>query len=251
MRKKLVLLSAVLAVVLWSASIAASYPTPPSSGQWALVLESPIRLYDEADSESGYNEIDVPEKWIRVPSATRDDDNYLWYKVTVNGETGWLPQNGVLLKMGPKSKTASNLYKKFVRARQRLMSRPRGWDIDTSGEYEDQTVYRLRGTEFAEVRVIETGRRVEDVYFHTEDAGVCEEFFGMNLIGLYQPSVRSKLGTPTMRQSPPEDRDINILTYELPDTDMTLVITERRYEGRQDARVEFVSLHRGRTNEPY
>ena len=250
MSRKLVLSLAVLIAVLWSASIAASYPTPPSSGQWALVLESPIRLYDEADSDSGFSEIDVAEKWIRVPSAVRDDDNYLWYKVTINGETGWLPQNGVLLKMGPKSQAAANLYRKFINARRRLMDRPRGWDIDTSGEYEGQTVYRLRGTEFGELRVIESGRRVEDVYFQTDDAGVCEEFFGVNLIGLSQPSVRKKLGTPTMRQSPPEDKNINILTYELPDRDITLVITERRYEGREGV-VEFVSLQRGRTNEPY
>ncbi len=93
MSRKLVLSLAVLIAVLWSASIAASYPAPPSSGQWALVLESPIRLYDEADIDSGFSEIDVAEKWIRVPSAVRDDDNYLWYKVTINGETGWLPQN--------------------------------------------------------------------------------------------------------------------------------------------------------------
>lgn len=250
MQRRLVLLLSVLAAILWSASIAASYPTPPSSGQWALVLESPIRLYDEADIDSGYNEIDVPEKWIRVPSAVRDDDNYLWYKVTINGETGWLPQNGVLLKMGPKSQTAANLYRKFISARRRVMSRPRGWTLDTSGEYEDQTVYRVNGSAYGELRVLETGRRVEDVYFQTDDAGICEEFFGVNLIGLSQPSVRKKLGTPTMRQSPPEDKNINILTYELPDRDITLVITERRYDGREGI-VEFVSLHRGRTDEPY
>ena len=54
-----------------------------------------------------------------------------------------------------------------------------------------------------------------------------------------------------MRESPAEDRDINILSYELADRNMTLTITERRYDGDDEGKVISVELYRGRTGEPF
>ena len=206
MFKKL-LLSALGLLLVASAALAA--PTPPAKGQWAFILEDSIRLYDEADSESGYTEIDSANKWISVPSAVRDDDNYLWYKVKVNGETGWLPQNGVRLKMGPKSKSAANLYKHYLKARKK-------------------TEYR------------------NDDTFETGDAKECRDFLGVDLIGKYQPEVRKKLGTPTYRESPADDKDTNILSFELSDRNMTLAITEKRSGRNPEGRVISVAFYEGR-----
>lgn len=244
MFKKICLLTLIIAVLL-SASIANAAPIPPEKGQWALALESSLRLYEKADFDSDYSEVDMPDKWLSVPSAVRDDDNYLWYKVKVNDQSGWLPQNGVMLKMGGKSKIASNIYKNFVKARKKVMARPRNWNTE---EYDGMTSYRTEGAEF---RVIKSKKGIEDVFFEFEDADLCKEFLGVDIIGLYQPQLRKKLGTPTFRESPYEDKDINILSFELADKNMTLTITERRENGSEEGKVIYVSLYRGRAGEPF
>ncbi|MBQ7545029.1 MAG: hypothetical protein IJT02_08830 [Synergistaceae bacterium] len=210
MTKKSLILAALLVAVLATASLAA--PVPPAKGQWAWILEDTIRLYDEADIESGYTEIDAPGKWISVPSAVRDDDNYLWYKVKIGKDSGWLPQNGVRLKMGPKSKSAANLYKAYLKNRRR--------------------------TEYS-----------EDDTFTIDDAKICRQLLGVNLINLPQPELRKKLGTPTFRESPYDDKDLNILSFELSDRNMTLSVTEKRSGMDRDGKVIAIEVYEGRAGE--
>ena len=244
MLKKSAIFAAVFVLAAASMSFAAS-PVPPKKGQWAFPLESTLPFHREANSDSDFADVNVPQKWISVPSATRDSDNYLWYKVKIDGDNGWLPQNGVRLKMGPKSKNAANIYKNYVKARRAVMAKPGDWSSET---YDGKTTYTSDTGEFS---VIKSKKGVEDIFFSTEDPDTCREFLGVDLIGQYQPDVRKVLGTPTMRESPAEDRDINILSYELADRNMTLTITERRYDGDDEGKVISVELYRGRTGEPF
>ena len=244
MLKKISLFAVLFVVIAASASLGAS-PVPPEKGQWALALESTLPFHRKADINSDFADVDMPNKWIKVPSAVRDNDNYLWYKVTIDGDTGWLPQNGVRLKMGGKSKLAAKLYSNYVKARRKVMANPKGWNIN---DEDDVTNYYSDGGEF---RVIERRNRVEDVYFSTDDPKTCRNFLGVDLIGKYQPEARKVLGTPTMRESPAENKDISVLSYELPDRDITLVITEYREGGDTESTVTGVSFYRGRTGEPY
>ena len=244
MYKKIMLLALVFIIAAASMSFAAS-PVPPEKGQWALALKPTLPFHRRADFSSDFADVDMPDSWIRVPSAVRDDDNYLWYKVTIDGDTGWLPQNGVRLKMGGKSKLAAKLYTSYVKARRNIMRKPGNWSSyeDGSTEY-----YSSDGGEF---RIVRHGKSVEDVFFTTEDAKTCKTMLGVNLIGLYQPEVRKILGTPTMRESPADDSDTNILSYELPDNNITLTITEQREAGDTEGRVISVSFYRGRTGDPF
>ena len=243
MHKKVYLLAFV--ALLLTASIAAAAPVPPEKGQWALALEPTLQFYRQADFDSDFADVDMPSKWISVPSAVRDSDNYLWYKVKIDGDTGWLPQNGVRLKMGGKSKSAASLYNNYVKARRKIMNRPGEWDSD---EYDGTTVYTSDKGEF---RVIRTSKGVEDVYFQTDTRATCKEFLGADLIGLLQPDVRKKLGTPTTRESPADDKDLNLLSYELAGRNMTLSLTERREDGEKEGRVISVELYRGRAGEQF
>ena len=186
----------------------------------------------------------MPQKWISVPSAVRDDDNFLWYKVTVNGKSGWLPQNGIRLKMGGKSKLAANLLKNYVKARRKVMDNPRGWSSSIEDGF---TEYSTDGGMF---RVIDGRRGVEDVFFSTNDYKICREFLGVDLIDWSQPEVRSKLGTPTMRETPYESPEISILSFELEGSNMTLSVLERREDGDTEGTVYRVELYAGRTGEP-
>ena len=244
MLKKISLFAVLFVISAAFVSFAAS-PVPPEKGQWALALEPTLPLHRKADIDSEFADVDMPNKWLKVPSATRDSDNYLWYKVTVDGESGWLPQNGVRLKMGGKSSLAAKLYSNYVKTRRKVMANPKGWDIN---EEDGVTSYYSDGGEF---RVIERKRGVEDVFFSTDNKKTCRDFLGVDLIGKSQPQARKILGTPTMRESPVDDRDINVLSYELPDRDITLVITERREDGDTEGTVTGVSFYRGRTGEPF
>ncbi len=244
MKKILSLFAVLLVAVIASASFAAS-PVPPENGQWALALSSTLPLHKRANIHSDFADVDMPNRWLRVPSATRDSDNYLWYKVTVDGQTGWLPQNGVRLKMGGKSSLAAKLYNHYVKARRNVIRNPKGWDINDN---DNVTSYYSDSAEFG---IIERRNTIEDVYFSTDNTKACRDFLGVDLIGKLQPQVRKVLGTPTMRESPVDDKDINVLSYELPDRDITLVITEHREYGDTEGTVTGVSFYRGRTGEPY
>ena len=240
MKRKSVFLAVILAAIF--ASSAFAIPTPPSKGQWAYPEEEYLRLYRQADRNSRSEEIRMPRKWIRVPSAVRDDDNYLWYKVTVNGKTGWLAQNGIILKMGGKSQLAANLYRKYRQARRRVMDNPDGW---TSRVEDGVTIYETDGrTGDASIQVIEGRRGVQDVHFSTSDYRICREFLGEDLIGWSQPEVRSKLGTPTRRETPYDSPEYNILSFDIPDSDMTLLILERRENGDTEGTVYRVEITR-------
>ena len=186
----------------------------------------------------------MPQKWISVPSAVRDSNNYLWYKVSVNGKTGWLPQNGIRLKMGGKSKSAANLYSNYVKARRKIMNRPGRWSVR---EEDGITEYTLDGSSF---RVAEGRHGVEDLFFTTDSYEICREFLGVDLIDWSQPEVRSKLGTPTMRETPYDSPEISILSFELDGRNMTLSVLERREDGDNEGTVYRVELYHGRTGEP-
>lgn len=241
---KKVFMSVLLISVMCSASFAAS-PVPPAKGQWALPLEEYILLYNKASMGASNKEIEVPQQWISAPSATRDSNNYLWYSVNINGQKGWIPQNGVRLKMGGKSKIASNLYKSYVKTRNRLINKPGAWS--ENDEEDDSISYTSERGEFRFRRI---GRTIEDIYFQSDDPATVKAFFGTDLIRLYQGELRKKLGTPTTRESPYDDIDLSILCYELSDRNMTLVVTLRRDEGDDEGRVEMVELYAGRAGEP-
>ena len=240
---KKALLSAIILTLLFATSSFA-LPNPPSKGQWAYPLEEYLPLHRKADGNSSSEETAMPQKWISVPSATRDRNNYLWYKVSINGKTGWLPQNGILLKMGGKSKSASDIYKNYAKARRNIMNKPRGWSESTEGRISS---YSTEGGLF---KVIRGKNGVEDLYFSTDRFDICREMLGVDLIDMSQTEVRSKLGTPTLRETPYNDPDINILLFELSDRNMTLVLRERRYEGDTEGTVEFVELYRGTRSNP-
>lgn len=242
MTRKIFAFTLLFVFAFSSVSLAATGANPPSKGQWALALESYMLLYSKADSRASNTEIEMPDKWLSVPSAVRDENNYLWYKVTVNGKSGWLPQNGIRLKMGGKSKSASNLYKTYVKARRNVTDKSsRSWTRSTDN---GMTIYTSDNAEFW---VREGKKGVEDVYFQTTDPDTCEVFFGSDLIGMYMSKLRSKLGTPTMRESPYDNINVSVLSYELSDRDLTLSVTLVRDENDEEGKVESVELYRGRT----
>ena len=241
MTRKSALPALILAVIF--ASSAFAMPSAPSKGQWAYPLEEYMNLHRKADGSSRSEEVRMPRKWISVPSAVRDDDNYLWYKVSVNGQTGWLPQNGVLLKMGGKSKLASNIARNYAKARRKVMNNPDGWTVrDEDGV----TIYSTDGrTGDASFHVVEGRRGVRDVHFSTSDYRICREFLGVDLIGWSQPEVRSKLGTPTFRETPYDTPEYSFLYFELDDRDMTLSVLERREGNDTEGTVYRVELFEG------
>ena len=71
----------------------------------------------------------------------------------------------------------------------------------------------------------------------------------MNFIGLSQPEVRKKLGTPTFRESPADEKDTNILSFEMADRNMTLRIIEKRSGRNPEGKVIAVDFYEGRTGE--
>ena len=213
MTRKTTFLTVILIAIFASSSFAIQ--TPPSKGQWAYPLESTLRLYDRPDSSSRSREIDMPQKWISVPSAVRDDNNYLWYKVKINGREGWLAQDGIRLKMGGKSKLATNLAKNYAKARRKVMNNPGKWTHYTDND-DGTIIYEISGKTGHTLFCIAEGKsEVEDIFFGTNDHSICRDFLGVDLIGLSQPEVRSKLGTPTMRHTPYESPEISVLFLSL------------------------------------
>ena len=186
MSKKFALIFAAL-LVCASVAFAVESPVPPSKGQWGFALEESLPLYEKADVDSDSEYIDFDGEWFKVPSAIRDKENNLWYKVNIDGKSGWLAQNGVRLKLqnGGKSKIASNLYKKYKKNKSALRF----------------------------------------------------------LLGMDQDEIRSTLGTPTMRETPYEENEVNILSFELSDRKMTLVVTLR------DGEVEEAMFKEGRAGQ--
>lgn len=228
-------LSFALLFVLVIASVAIAEPQPPEKGQWAWSLESSLPLYEKPDANSDYEDVDMPEKWIQVPSAVRDDNNSLWYKVTIEGKTGWLSENGIRLKMGPKSKNAANLYKNYVKAREQIVNKKvKGWRSEDEG---NTTIYSSEGCQF---QIERHGKKIEDVYFECSDGEICEFFFGFNPIGMNESQIRNKMGTPTIRETLYDEPEVTTLFYEL--DGKSFVLSVRLYQEENVGEFEVTTI---------
>ena len=211
--------------------------------QRAFALKDPVTLYAKADESSNSWEVSLPEKGVAVPSAIRDKNDALWYKVTVDGRTGWLFNEGIRLRMGPKSKFAASVYKRCSGVRSRVVKKPgQMWnegDPIEAGRGEVVT-YTTDGGLF---QILKSGSRTEDVYFRATGAEACKTFLGFDPIGMHKDKLRGKVGTPTVRETPDGERETSILSYELPDRDMTMA-----FHLRND-KVQWFELYRGATGE--
>ena len=211
--------------------------------QRAFALKDPVTLYAKADMGADSWEVSLPQVGAVVPSAIRDKNDELWYKVTVEGRAGWLFQEGIRLKMGPKSKFASGIYGRCAKVRARAVKRPgqmwnQGGPIAAgAGEV---VAYSTDGGLF---QIFKKGNRTEDIYFRGSKGSVCEDFLGFNPIGMNEANLRRKVGTPTFRETPDGEREVNIFSYELSDRDMTLAFYLR------DGKVQRFELYRGGTGE--
>ena len=181
MTKKFALMFMIVAFCVSSAS--AQSPNPPSKGQWAFPFEGSLPLYQAPNAKADSEQIQLPEEWLKVPSAVRDSENNLWYKVKIGKETGWLAQNGILLKMGPKSRTASELYDNYARNMKKAKKDPE--------------------------------------LFTTEDPAECKAFLGFNAIGMNETSIQKRLGTPTARYTDYIETQYTTFYYELPSKNIT------------------------------
>ena len=194
--------------------------------QRAFSLEDSLTLYAKPDKAAKSWEVTLPEAGVEVPSAIRDKEDRLWDKVTVDGRTGWLYQEGVRLKMGPKSKAASNIYKRYAAARQKIAAGKvtKGWtqEEDVSVDGDAVRTWRSKGALF---QVAGEGKGARDVYFVANTASACKTFLGFEAVGMDKNALRSKVGTPTVRETPSGGPEISILSYELSEQDMTLVFT--------------------------
>ncbi len=211
--------------------------------QRAFALEEMLTLYANPDKEAKSWEVGLPDSGVAVPSAIRDKEDMLWYKVTVDGRTGWLYQEGVRLKMGPKSKSATNVYKRYAAARQRITDKtPKGWTREeaVSAEGSQVDTWKSKG---AMLQVVGEGKRAVDVYFKADTAAACKTFLGFEAVGMDKDALRSKMGTPTVRETPSGEPEVSVLSYELSDRDATLAFTLRSNV------VESVELHSGATGE--
>lgn len=162
---------------------AAQSPKAPSKGRWAFPLEGTLPLYEAPDAKSDSEQIELPEEWLKVPSAVRDSENNLWYKVKIGKTTGWLAQNGILLKMGPKSRTVSELYDKYAGNMKKAKKTPE--------------------------------------LFTTEDPSECKAFLGFNAIGMNEASIEKRLGTPTARLTDYIETQYTTFYYEFPGKNIT------------------------------
>ena len=184
LRKTLILISLVLIFAgTASAQDRTLSPVAPSKGQWAYALEDLLPLYNAPDSKADAEYIEFPEEWLKVLDTARDGENNLWCKVKVGKSSGWLAQNGVLFKGGPKSKTASDLYNAYERKMKKANKAPE--------------------------------------LFASEDPGECKEFLGFNPLGMSETSIQKRLGKPTARYSDYFEPQFTTLTYEFPNKDMT------------------------------
>ena len=181
--KRVLILLTVAVVMTVSPVVLNAQPVAPSKGQWALALEGSLPLYQAPNSKAESAYVELPDKWLKVPSAVRDHDDNLWYKVQIGKEKGWLAQNGVLLKMGPKSKTASDLYETYARNMKKAKKAPE--------------------------------------LFETGDPDECKAFLGFNPLGMSEASIQKRLGTPTMRYTDYIESQFTTFSYELPTKNMT------------------------------
>ena len=201
--------------------------------QRAFALKDPVTLYAKPDESAKSWEVSLPDEGVKVPSAIRDKDDALWYKVTVDGRTGWLFNEGIRLMMGGKSRVAESVYKRCAGVRSRVMKKP-------GSAWQEGATYTTEGGAF---QALKTGDGVEDVYFCANGSEACKTFLGFDPIDMHKDKLRGKVGTPTVRETPDGERDVSILSYELGNRRMTMA-----FHLRND-RVEWFELYRGRTGE--
>ena len=144
--------------------------------QRAFALVDPVTMYSKMDENSKSWEVSLPDEGVVVPSASRDKQNRLWYKVTVNGKTGWLFNEGIRLRMGPKSKFASNAYKRCADLRAKVVKgKDKSW---SKGEPIDNIVtYVGKGVLFQ----TQSGR---DLYFKVTGSKASRDILGFDAIGM-------------------------------------------------------------------
>ena len=184
LKKILILLSLVFIFVSSSFAQDRTFsPVAPSKGQWAFALEDSLPLYNAPDSKADVEYIELPEEWLKVLSTARDVDGSLWCKVKIGKNSGWLAQNGVLFKGGPKSKTASDLYSAYEKKMKKANKAPE--------------------------------------LFASEDPSECKEFLGFNPLGMNETSIQKRLGQPTARYTDYFEPQFTTLTYEFPHKNMT------------------------------
>ncbi len=234
---------AILFSVLEMPCVAAPEP-PQRGGQWAYVLGDTFSIYAKADKNSQSHEIKRLDEWLAVLDAIRDKNNYLWYKVKINGEQVWLFQEGIRLKMGGKNKKASDVYSRCSNIRSKVMNGTMsGWDKEQNGNF---LTYTSKNGSFM---VSQNGNKVEDIYFKAHGESTCTAFLGFNALGMDRNALRKKFGAPTMRETPIGEPDVNILSYELSSINMTLAMYLRKARGDKEARVERMELYKGKTGD--
>ena len=217
--------------------------------QRAYALADSVRLYAKASEGSKYVDVSLPDDGVKVPSATRDAKDNLWYKVTVDGQTGWLAQEGIRLKMGGKSKSASNLFRKCTAARQKIINNPgtkweEGSAVDNSGSAAGGgSVITFVNSNGGLFQVVKKGSKLEDVYFKAVSSSMCKLFLGFDAIGMDRTEIRSKVGTPTVRETPPGEPNVSITSYELADKNMTLAFHST------DGLIDYFELYKGSVGE--
>ena len=119
--------------------------------QRAFALKDPVTLYAKPDESAKSWEVSLPDEGVKVPSAIRDKDDALWYKVTVDGRTGWLFNEGIRLLMGGKSRVAESVYKRCAGVRSRVMKKPgSAWQEGATTDETDGTLvtYTTEGGAF-------------------------------------------------------------------------------------------------------
>ena len=133
--------------------------------QRAFALKDPVTLYAKPDESAKSWEVSLPDEGVKVPSAIRDKDDALWYKVTVDGRTGWLFNEGIRLLMGGKSRVAESVYKRCAGVRSRVMKKPgNAWQEGATTDETDGTLVTYT-TEGGAFQALMTGDGVEDVFF--------------------------------------------------------------------------------------
>lgn len=183
--------------------------------QRAFALKDPLTLYSKPDENSKSWEVSLPEAGVSVPSAIRKE-GALWYKVKVDGKEGWLFNEGIRLKMGPKSKAASNIFKRISAAQAKIVKGgAKGWE---RVEDMDNGTVQTWSSKDALFQL----REGKLFYFKARTAAACKAFLGFEAIDTDKDALKGKVGTPTVRETPVGERSISILSYELEDRDMTL-----------------------------
>ncbi len=124
-----------------------------------------------------------------------------------------------------------------------MRGKTRIWQQKRDGDF---VTYTMRGGEF---RIRRNGSEVEDIYFTATGSAACENLFGFKAIGMTADDLRQKIGSPSMRETPVDDPDLNILSYEISNANMTLEIYLRRADSNSENLVERVVIYSGKVGE--